>query len=209
MRRTIRLFTTTVAVTALSVALSGCLIAAVPLVMAAGAAAGGFAIYKTVQTTSGGSVRISFDSKDAKKASPPPALPSPSATVAVIEAAAARATRSPLRTLRFRPAARNAGSFRVSQATGDADGACRARGVNLVMSAVDQGQAVKSNMLSFQRGNVTQTLTLQGYSCASHMVAWTQTMQVIVEAGSKPTPQAEIDEIAGQAWADRVIQARG
>jgi hypothetical protein len=201
MRRTIRLFATTVAVTALSVTLSGCLIAAVPLVMAAGAAAGGFAIYKTVQTTSGGSVRISFDSKDAKKASPPPPLPSPSATVAVIGAG--------VRDKKFSDALQASGKFRVSQATGDADGACRARRVDLVMSAVDQGQAVKSNMLSFQRGNVTQTLTLQGYSCASHMVAWTQSMQVIVEAGSKPTPQNEIDEIAGQAWADRVIQARG
>jgi hypothetical protein len=185
---------------AMSTALSGCLIAAVPLVMAAGAAAGGFAIYKTVQTTSGGSVRISFNSKDSRKASPPPALPSPSASVAVLTGGA--------REKKFADALQASGKFRVSQATGDAASACGRR-VDLVMSAVDQGQAVKSNMLSFQRGNVTQTLSLQVYSCTTHMVAWTETMQVIIEAGSKPTPQSEIDEIAGQAWADRVIQAKG
>ena len=201
MRGIIRFLTTAVVVGSLSVTLSGCLIAAVPLVMAGAAAVGGYAVYKTVQTTTGGTVRIAFDSKDAKKASPPPALPSPSATVAVLGGGQ--------REKKFSDALQASGKFRVSQATGEADAACRARRVDLVMSAVDQGQAVKSNLLSFQRGNSTQTYSLQGYSCATHMVAWTQSMQVIIESGSKPMAQGEIDDIAGQAWADRVIQAKG
>jgi hypothetical protein len=201
MRGTVRCLTTTVVLSTLSVTLSGCLIAAVPLVMAGAAAVGGYAVYKTVQTASGGTVRIAFDSKDAKKASPPPPLPSPSATVAVLG--------SGEREKKFSDSLQASGKFRVSQATGDADAACRARRVDLVMSAVDQGQAVKSNLLSFQRGNSTQTFSLQGYSCATHMVAWTQSMQIIIESGSKPMAQGEIDDIAGQAWADRVIQAKG
>jgi hypothetical protein len=204
MRRTVRFLTTGVVMGAMSVTLSGCLIAAVPLVMGAAAAVGGYAVYKTVQTASGGTVRIAFDSKDSKKASPPPALPTPSGSITVIGGGT--------RERKFADGLQASGKFRVSQAAGEVgayENACKARRVDIVMGAVDQGQTVKSNMLSFQRGNSTQTLSLQGYSCASHQIAWTQSMQVIIESGSKPQAQSEIDEIAGQAWADRVIQAKG
>jgi hypothetical protein len=206
MRRTIRFLTTTLVVGSLSVTLSGCLIAAVPLVMGAAAAVGGYAVYKTVQTASGGTVRIGFDAKDAKKASPPPALPSPSGTIGVWQGGA--------REKKFADALQASGKFRVSQVPAESgdkayDNACRTRRVDIIMAAIDQGQTVKSNMLSFQRGNSTQTLSLQGYSCTTHQVAWTQSMQIIIEVGSKAMAQSEIDEVAGQAWADRVIQAKG
>jgi hypothetical protein len=206
MRRTVRLLTTTVMVSSLSIALSGCLIAAVPLVMGAAAAVGGFAVYKTVQTVGGGTVRIAFDSKDSKKGSPPPALPAGTSTVAVWQGGA--------REKKFAEGLQASGKFRVSTASSEGgdkayDNACRARRVDMIMAAVDQGQSVKSNMLSFKRGNATQTLSLQGFSCATHQVVWTETMQVIIESGSKPMAQSEVDDIAGQAWADRVIQAKG
>jgi hypothetical protein len=64
-----------------SLNLSGCIVAAAPLIMAAGAGVvglGGFAVYKSVQTTGGGTMQIAFGSKDPKHAVPPPPLPAAS-----------------------------------------------------------------------------------------------------------------------------------
>jgi hypothetical protein len=63
--------------------------------------------------------------------------------------------------------------------------------------------------MSFRRGSVTQKLNLVGYSCTAHKAVWVDAMAVVVESGKSPTPQAEIDHIAGDAWADRLGQARG
>src|SRR3954467_7381407 len=61
----------------LAFSLTGCIAAAVPLALAVEAATvgvAGFSIYKTVQTTSGGSVQIAFPGKDGKQS---PAQPLP------------------------------------------------------------------------------------------------------------------------------------
>ena len=44
----------------LTLSLQGCLVAAVPLILAANMAVAGFVVFKTVQTVTGGSVSISF-----------------------------------------------------------------------------------------------------------------------------------------------------
>lgn len=198
---------------ALSVQLSGCIVAAVPLIMAAGAASvavAGFAVYKTVQTTGGGSVKIGFGSSDPKHPTPPKPLP-PANTVAVLG--------SGVREIKFAAALRASARFRIVRddpvtfLPGSPEGPayedlCRRTRVDLVLAAVDLGQTVNSNMLSFSRGGLTQKLSLTGYSCASHQVAWSDPMAVVIESGAKPTPQSEIDAIAGQAWSERIVQAK-
>ncbi len=54
----------------------------------------------------------------------------------------------------------------------------------------------------------TPAVAIEGYSCSAGNIVWADTMATVVEAGSKPTPQAEIDTAGGQAWGERVLQAR-
>ncbi len=88
------------------------------------------------------------------------------------------------------------------------EGACQRQRVDLVLSGVDDGETVNSNMLSFKRGAVTRKITLEGYGCAAHSLIWGDAMAIIVESGRQATPQSEIDGAAGQAWGERILQAR-
>ncbi len=200
-------------VAAMSISLSGCIIAAVPIIMAVGAAGvavTGFVVYKSVQTASGGTVRIAFGSTDAKQATPPPPL---TATGAIAVAGGSEMER------KLTEALKASGRFRVTQSEGAAvptdptertrvyDSICQRMRASVVMAAVDKGQTVNSNMLSFKRGALTHKLDLEGYGCSIHKLVWADTMAIVVESGKTPTPQAEIDSIAGQAWADRIVQA--
>lgn len=212
--RTVRLLRL-LGVCALSASLSGCIVAAVPLVMAAGAVAAGatgFFVYKSVQTKSGGTVRVAFGSRDDKTAQPP--APLPQGRVVAVWGSGERETR-------FERTLKGDGRFDVRRAPGgpppeDASARAAAFGqvcddtrAELVFAAVDQGETVNSNALSFKRGSSTHKFGLEGYACGQRAVAWSDTMAVIVESGSKSTSQAEIDDIAGQAWAERVQAARG
>ncbi len=198
---------------ALSVQLSGCLIAAVPLVMAAGAAGvavAGFAVYKTVQTTSGGTVRIGFGSSDPKHPTPPKPLPL-GTTVAVLGDGVRemKFTSSLRASARFRAVYADPTHFVPGSAEAPAyEALCRRTRADLVFAAVDLGQTVQSNILSFSRGGLTQKLSLVAYGCTTHQVAWSDTMAIVIEAGGKPTPQSEIDTITGQAWSERIVQAK-
>lgn len=200
----------------LSVNLSGCIVAAVPIIMAAGVgvvAVAGFAVYKTVQTTGGGTMQIAFGSKDSKHASPPPPLPAVGAVAvwpAGLREETFAGTLKASGKLQVKPLA-GAGALPGSDADRHAAYAtlCTGNPVDVIFAAVDQGQTVNSNMMSFKRGSVTDKLTIEGYGCSAGKIVWTDTMATVIEAGSKPTPQAEIDTAAGQAWGERVLQARG
>jgi hypothetical protein len=215
MRSWVRHGVAVMGVVAMGASLSGCVVAAIPLVMAAGAAgvaATGFVVYKSVQTASGGTVRIAFGSADSKSAAPPQVLP-PAASVAVWPGGT--------RERKFAAVLEASGKFRVTSLGGDAlpataeerahgyEDMCRkGRRIDMIFAAIDEGQSVKSNLLSFKRGALIDKLDLEGYGCAAHRVVWTDPMAVIIEAGGAPTPQAEVDAIAGQAWAERVLKAR-
>jgi hypothetical protein len=201
------------AVGALSISLSGCIIVAVPLLMAAGVGAvavTGFVVYKSVQTTSGGTVRIAFGSSDAKKATPPQPFPASPVVGVWSSGPMERKVAETLKASgRFRVVEADAGAIPVA-AEDRAKGylsICHAHKVTTVLAAVDEGQTVNSNMLSFKRGALTHKLTLEGFGCSIQKIVWLDTMAVVIESGGKPTPQAEVDNIAGQAWAERVIEA--
>jgi len=199
----------------LLVNLQGCVAAVIPLMMAGAVgvvALTGFAVYKTVQTTGGGTMQIEFGSADAKHAAPPAPLPT-AGSLAVWPGG--------MREQKFAEVISASGKIRVATITGTqalsaSDGErskgyadiCRNNKVDMVFAAVDQGQTVKSNLMSFKRGAVTDKFTLEGYGCEAGKVVWTDTMATVIESGSKPTPQAEIDAAAGQSWAERVLQAK-
>jgi hypothetical protein len=199
----------------LSVNLSACIVAAVPLIMAAGAvgvAATGFVVYKSVQTTGGGTVRVAFGSNDSKHLEPPHPLPA-GASVAVwaSEDMARKAAGAIQASGKFSQVQWDPGPAPTAQ---DArrngyDDICRRQNADIVFTTVDEGETVKSNMLSFKRGAVIHKLSLEGFGCATQQIVWVDSMAVIVEASKDPVPQGEIDAAAGQAWGERIVAAKG
>jgi hypothetical protein len=199
----------------LCLSLSGCFAPLlIPLIyggMAVGVVGGSFVAYKTVQTAGGGKVVVAFASTDKKKSSPPQPLPA-------VEAAGIWSGTE--REKKFAQTLETAGVMRVVNLREDSlpaapdaraqayDQACREQKVDQIFSAVDGGETVKSGALSFGRGGVTHALTLEGYGCAEHKLIWTDSMSVTVQAGNGTTPQSDVDDIAGQAWGERVLGAR-
>lgn len=207
-----------------SAGLSGCvaLAAAAPLISVGMAAFSGFEAYKTIQLAGGSSVEIEFPGKDGKTA-PPERLPS-AKRVAVWPG-------DPIN-VQFAQKLEQSGRYRiVGPATVAADlanaklptdlnqmmdqerdsafaSACRSTGADLLFAAQSQGTQTNSNVLSFSSANVTSKVALFGYSCSAHAVVWQDEMQLVVSVGSGSTPSdAALAQAAGDAWADRVIQA--
>jgi hypothetical protein len=155
---------------------------------------------------------VAFASTDKKKSSPP--KPLPTAEVAGIWSATEREKK-------FAQTLENAGVMHVVSLREDLlpaapdlraqayDHVCSEQKVDQIFSAVDAGETVRSGALSFGRGGVTHALTLESYGCAEHQLVWTDSMSVTVQAGNGTTAQTDVDDIAGQAWGERVLEARG
>ncbi len=217
------LLTTCAVIAICSQVLSGC-IAAVPLMIAGEGAAVGYSGYKLVQTGTGGSVGVHFRMNGDKEA-PPEALP-PLHAVAVWP--------STRREVAFAEKLEQAHRFRVvAPATIFADLAdvkvpedlnqmtdeernsafatvCRREHVDMVFAARSLGTTSNDNAFSLSRANVTNSADVMGYSCATKRVAWTDELSLIIELGSSTPPSdTELATVAGNAWADRVVQAMG
>jgi hypothetical protein len=202
-----------IGVGAVSVNLSGCIVAAVPLIMAAGAGAvavAGFAVYKTVQTSGGGSLQIGFGSADPKHPAPPPPLPDVN-SVAVWpgnqrDETFANALKVAKLTVKPIP---GAGALPTAEADQLAAFAakCPSLKVDVIFASFELGQTVNSSMM--KRSSVTDKIRIEGYGCRDRKIVWSDAMAIVITAGKEPTPQSEIDTAAGQAWAERVLQARG
>lgn len=208
-----------------SIGLSGCLAAAVPVMMAvsaAGVAASGFGLFKTVQTTTGGAVRIGFGSADEKDVPPPDPLPAgrkvaiwPGDEKEVKLAERLSGTgrfdvTSPSAVARTLASRDIPVDFRQLTASEQADGfqqVCRAHQVDLVLAAKDEGTSTSSNFFSFNRANITQTFSLSAYDCRSGQVGWRDRMAVVMEMGGQTPAAGEVATIAGEAWAERLLDA--
>lgn len=215
-----------VAVVAVTLGLGGCVAAAVPILMAAtvaGYAVTGFALFKTVQTSTGGAVRIGFGSAEGADA-PPPAMPLPAAgSIAVwpgdekevefadrLSATGRFQITSPsavARTLSARDIPTNMNHLTIAERAEAYETVCRAHGVDLVFIAKDEGTSSESNIFSLRRANLTQTYDLEAYDCRTGSIAWSDRMAVVYEVGGSTPPAGEIAAIAGQAWAERVLEA--
>lgn len=205
-------------------ALSGCVAAAIPIMLAAtvGATAlEGFALYKTVQTSSGGSIKVAFPGKDGKETLPQP-LPIirkvavwpgdegdvhfadrlaksgrfdviPPSTVSV-----ALANENVTSNLRLLTEDEEIKAFAV---------ACRDTKVEFIFASRSLGASSDTSVFSFSRANVTYKAELLGFSCDQNAIVWRDQIALIVEIGAKIPSDAEINAAASDAWADRILEA--
>lgn len=204
--------------------LSGCVAAAlVPLAASVGAV--GLSTYKLVQTESGGSVGVDYPKGPDGKVKPPGAL-APAVRLAVWPGDES--------TVRFAEKLEQVGRFKVTapatvtarladvnvpadlnkMTDGERDGAfdivCKRFGVELVFAERGRGIRQNTNMLSLSRATVTSDIDFLAYSCASHALVWTDHMTLVVGLSESHQPtNSELAEVAGDAWADRVMQAMG
>ncbi|MFC3053619.1 hypothetical protein [Kordiimonas pumila] len=190
-----------------ALSLSGC--AAVPLFMLVGVGAATFAVHKVVQTQSGGEIKVAFPAVDGREAPPQP-LPS-GRTVAVWS--------NGEREERFIAALRASGTFTVHslpeiEASTGADmtdafmAACQTSKADLIFAATDEDVSKKKNLLSIDRAATTYTLHLLVFSCTENTVTWKDRMALIVEQGKIQPTESELQQVAGDMWAERILVAK-
>lgn len=210
-----------------SIALSGCVAAVVPMVAAldvASIGALGFATYKTVQLSSGGSAQIEFPGTNGKT-SPPPLLPnfrtaaiwpgdegevrfaerlqSSARFASVVAPAAVSAILAESKTptdLKQLTEQEKAQAF---------DAVCKRAKVEFIFAAIRQGASANSNAMSFSRANVTYTSDLLGYSCPQHQIVSRDQIALVIDVGSSVGNASAMNQAGADAWADRVLQAMG
>jgi hypothetical protein len=217
-------FWQTVSCIGLAATLSGCIAAAVPVMMAASVGVGamsGFEVYKVVQLSSGGSVHAEFPGKDGKTLPPSP-LPSarrvavwPRSTgdVAFAEhliangrfqvtppatvSAMIETSHTPWRLANMTDGERQT-SFQAICARADVD---------IIFASLLLGTGSDQNTFSFSRANVTYKYELLAYSCTTHSIVSRDHMAAVVEIGDKVPTDAEINNAIADARVDRIIQA--
>lgn len=208
-----------------TVLLSGCVAAAAPLIplfTAATVGLTGFTVYKTVQSTNGGSIGIAFPSVDGKE-SPPSPIPKgrraaiwPGDPVEVYFAEKLEASGS----FDVTPPSRVSLVLKDAKITSDIEqltkaervaafkAVCRASNVNLVFARQKLGSSFDAGFFKLSRSNTTNKNNLMGFSCAQGSVVWREQMAIIVEDLGPKSPAAdEVNKAAGEGWAERVVNA--
>lgn len=208
-----------------ALSLGGCLAAAVPIMLAttaAGTAFSGFAIYKAVQTSTGGRVRVAFGT--GVEGEVPPADPLPMARrVAVwpgdemqvkfaerMEASGRYEVVTPgavARTLAARQIPVILAQLTTEEKRQSMLTVCREHRADLIFAAQGEGVSTNANMFSFGRGTMTDNYGLTAFDCRSEQFAWREKMAIVQEVGSTTTPAGEVATIAGEAWAERILEA--
>jgi len=204
--------------------LSGCIAAAVPVMMAASVGVGGlsgFEVFKIVQLSSGGAVHVEFPGKDGKT-QPPTPLP-PVRKVAVWPegkgdvmfadrlVATNRLTVAPPATVSavlaetHTPAVLNQLTEQEKRAAFDM--ICRRAKTELIFASLPLGTSSDQNSWSFARATITLKYEILAYSCTRHAVVSDDQIAAVIEVGDKTPSGAEINKIMADAWADRVLQA--
>lgn len=205
--------------------LSGCVAAAIPLVMAtsvAGLGVAGFGMYKAVQLSSGGSVKIGFATGPDGKKKPPEPLPA-GRRVAVWPGSGGEVEFSEhlQRSGRFDvvPPATVARTLAAGHYSTDlkqlTDGemsaefqhVCNAKHVDFVFADRDLGISTNDNMWSLSRANVTAKSDLFGYGCHQQSIVWRDQIIIVMEVGGHTEATPEVQRIAGDAWAERLLSA--
>lgn len=200
--------------------LSGCVAAALPLLVAGGGSIG-FTGYKLVQTESGGSVGIQLPSKDGKELPPDP-LP-PAKRIAIWPGGG---------NVRFAESLTKSGHFTVTSPSKvsatltkahispdpktltdeeqDASLArlCKSLRTDLVFVSVARPPKTDTNTFSLSRATITYPKELAAYSRKEKRAIWHDAVSLVLEVGGKSPPSDdELNRIVTDAWVDRVLQA--
>jgi hypothetical protein len=173
-----------------------------------------------VQTSTGGAVHVGFGSTGNKDVPPAAPLKAPqrlavwpggakearfaekqgSKTDVVLPSAVARSLQSANMSTDLR-------QLTAGERANEYAAVCKSTRADVVASAIDLGQTKDSNILSFKRGGTTQSIELAAFDCRKNSVVWQDKMNVISETGAKATTPGELEQIEGDAWADRITQA--
>jgi hypothetical protein len=204
----------------LGLGLSACAAAAIPLT-AAEIGVGGFEAFKLVQTSTGGSVGVSFPQKDGQEIPPQPLPLVKRVAVWPNDENEMYLAENLMASKRF--AVTTPGKVRVILANAKISPnikdltaqeqlaafsvVCRNARTDLILAARDAGSVNHSNGLSFSNADKITKSDLMVFSCANHAVVWRDEMTLKVELGDKMPTTAEISKIGGDAWAARIIAA--
>lgn len=204
--------------------LGGCAAVAIPLT-AAEVGIGGFQAYKLVETSTGGSVGVAFPKKDGKEVAPRP-LPVvqrvavwPDDETEVFLAEKLMAAKhfdvvTPNRVRAILTEAKittNINGLTTREQISAFRLVCRHSGADLVLASRDAGSVTRHNGLSFARPQKISKSALLAYSCARRRLIWHDEMTLVVEIGDKMPLSGDIEKVAGDAWAGRILaaEARG
>jgi hypothetical protein len=203
--------------------LSGCVAAAIPLLLVAEGAAVGLTTYKTVQVVSGGGTfKVGFPGKDGKDAPLMPLPPVKSVAVWPGDQGDVMFAQKLSETRRFQVSSPASVSGVLTNKKITADRkllteqeqaaafavVCDETHAELIFASRNLGTTSNENFLSLSRANVTYQGELLGFSCAQKSGVWREQVALIVEVGGKSPPTAEeLNQAAAQALVDRVIQA--
>lgn len=209
------------AVVGCALLLNGCVAVAVATVVAMPVLTT-FSLYKTVQMSTGGRVKIAFGSTDGKKVAQ--AQPLPIGRTAAVWPGTEREARLAERlkvsgryevttpSVVARDLAAAGTPVNMLQLTSEEQttafqAVCSRHSADLVFAAWDYGVSTNAKVFSLKRGGATQTSDLVVFSCAEAKVVWKDRMAVTTETGSKTFAAGEVAAIAGEAWAERVLQS--
>ena len=209
------------ATVSISFGLSGCIAAAVPLLIAQVGVLG-FAGYKLVQTSSGGAVGVAFPGPDGKEAPPQPLPPARTAAVWPGNAAEVRFAEKLAMSGRFEvtPPAKvsviladakiGTTLTRLTSAEqAEAFGVvCNESRANLVFAGIDRGTETDARVFTLSRPSVTTKADLLAFSCSRKVIVWRDQLALIVEIGDRRTSNSEMLSAGGDAWADRILEAQ-
>ncbi len=199
--------------------LSGCAAAVIPLIIAQGAAFG-FTTFKTVQTTTGGSVGISFsDDKNSIKnkteltAITTPAIwPDNEIEVYMAEkmqdSGVFDSVITPSRVskiIKKLDIDNHVNNMTRQELVENFKKICAKTQADSIIAFKNMGSEINSNIWSFDRGNITQKSTLIVYSNKSKSIVYQTTMVLKSEIGGKTENDQEVLRIAAEAAAEKII----
>ena len=204
--------------------LSGCIAALPALAVAstvAGAAVYGFFGYKVYQAASGAEIEIGFENDfvaqsvqaDLAAANSMAFFPSPSRSLVI----ASERVSGELGIANITPPATTAEQLRAAGVSTSVETmtsneranvfrrAARMLDADFVLVLAEAGQESDTGFLSLRRTTLTSNYDVYLYSRASDTEVWTSRLVAEVGMGRNTPSQTEIDEIAGRAIADRLV----
>lgn len=210
----------------MTISLQSCVAVALPLLTAAtvaSVAASGFFVFKTVQTSTGGNVRISFSEEDVpletkvllSKITNPSVWPGNEAEVYLAdtletsqEFESVITPSAVTRMLSTLAIDQNTSLMTESERLRIFRQICDEANADAVIATRDIGAETNTNIFSLQRANITQRALITLYSYEADRIILTTEIQLVTELGSSTQNDQEVLRIAGQAIAEKVIQIR-
>jgi len=202
--------------------LNGC-VAAAPLVAGAGMLVSGWSIFKSVQLSTGGSAEIRF-AKDkvgadvkkrlavVRKIGVWPSMPEAALLADKLQKSTAFAVITPhqiQKTLGATGDDLSGANMTQAEQVAALKEVADKTGAEVFVIAAPSGFSSDMNMFSLDRPESVSHYTIRIYSKADNRYIWEDELQLVVKTGSKIPPTAEMQQIAVEAVAERLLLIAG